>query len=49
MPQVIEPDVRQFGAQFEGMGIAPDEQVHTSATDLKTGRDPVLLRGYLAY
>ncbi|MGZ4886228.1 MAG: S41 family peptidase [Candidatus Aminicenantales bacterium] len=32
------------GAPFEGVGVAPDIEVHTSAADLKTGNDPVLAR-----
>jgi carboxyl-terminal processing protease len=32
------------GAPFEGVGIAPDIEVHTSAADLKSGKDPVLAR-----
>ena len=30
------------GAPFEGVGVAPDVEVHTSAADLKAGIDPVL-------
>jgi carboxyl-terminal processing protease len=30
------------GAEFEGVGIRPDFEVHPSAKDLKTGRDVVL-------
>jgi len=33
------------GSQFEGVGIAPDVQVETTADDLRAGRDPVLKRG----
>jgi carboxyl-terminal processing protease len=32
------------GAPFEGVGVAPDVEVHTSADDLKNGRDPVMAR-----
>jgi carboxyl-terminal processing protease len=32
------------GAPFEGVGIAPDVEVHTTAADLLAGRDPVLER-----
>jgi len=32
------------GAPFEGVGVAPDIEVHTSAADLKTGNDPVLAK-----
>jgi carboxyl-terminal processing protease len=30
------------GSQFEGVGIAPDVAVETTADDLRAGRDPVL-------
>jgi len=30
------------GAPFEGVGIAPDIQMHPHAADLAAGRDPVL-------
>jgi carboxyl-terminal processing protease len=30
------------GAAFEGVGIAPDMEVHTTAADLRAGKDPVL-------
>lgn len=32
------------GAPFEGVGVAPDIEVHTSAADLKFGNDPVLAK-----
>jgi len=32
------------GSPFEGVGVAPDIEVHTSAADLKAGRDPVLAK-----
>jgi carboxyl-terminal processing protease len=32
------------GSEFEGIGIKPDIQVHTTIEDLKAGRDPVLER-----
>lgn len=32
------------GSPFEGVGIAPDIEVHTSAADLKAGRNPVLAK-----
>lgn len=40
--RVFFPD----GSQFEGIGIAPDVEVHTTAEDLRAGRDPVLARAY---
>ncbi len=30
------------GSEFEGVGIKPDVEVHTTIEDLKNGRDPVL-------
>lgn len=30
------------GSEFEGLGIKPDVEVHTTIDDLKNGRDPVL-------
>jgi carboxyl-terminal processing protease len=30
------------GSQFEGVGIAPDVEIHPTALDLKEGRDVVL-------
>jgi carboxyl-terminal processing protease len=30
------------GSVFEGVGIAPDMEVHTTAADLRAGKDPVL-------
>lgn len=30
------------GSSFEGVGVAPDVDVHTTAEDLRSGRDPVL-------
>lgn len=30
------------GSEFEGVGIRPDVEVHTSIDDLKKGRDPIL-------
>jgi len=32
------------GSEFEGVGVAPDVEVHTSATDLMSGSDPVLAK-----
>jgi C-terminal processing protease CtpA/Prc len=32
------------GSLFEGVGIAPDIEVHTSAADLRNGSDPVMVR-----
>src|SRR5262249_36318840 len=32
------------GSAFEGVGVAPDVEVHTSVEDLRSGRDPVLAR-----
>jgi C-terminal processing protease CtpA/Prc len=32
------------GSEFEGIGIEPDIEVHTTIEDLKAGRDPVLER-----
>lgn len=32
------------GSPFEGVGVAPDMEVHTSAADLKTGNDPVIAK-----
>jgi len=32
------------GSPFEGVGVAPDIEVHTSAADLKSGNDPVLAK-----
>jgi C-terminal processing protease CtpA/Prc len=31
------------GSEFEGVGIRPDVEVHTSIDDAKKGRDPVLV------
>ena len=35
------------GSQFEGIGITPDVEVHVSAEDLATARDPMLDKAYL--
>jgi len=32
------------GSQFEGIGIKPDIEVHTTAEDIRSGRDPVMAR-----
>jgi len=32
------------GSPFEGVGVAPDIDVHTSAPDLNSGKDPVLAK-----
>jgi len=32
------------GSEFEGVGVAPDIEVHTSATDLMSRSDPVLAK-----
>ena len=32
------------GGAFEGVGIAPDVEVHATVEDLRSGRDPVLAR-----
>jgi len=32
------------GSPFEGVGVAPDVEVHTTASDLLKGHDPVLAR-----
>lgn len=32
------------GAPFEGVGIAPDVEIHTGIEDLRAGRDPVLAK-----
>jgi carboxyl-terminal processing protease len=32
------------GSPFEGIGVAPDIEVHTSAADHRTGNDPVLAK-----
>lgn len=32
------------GSPFEGVGVAPDVEVRTSASDLRTGSDPVLVK-----
>lgn len=34
------------GSPFEGIGVAPDVEVHASAADLKAGRDPVLAKAF---
>jgi hypothetical protein len=31
---------------FEGVGVAPDIEVHTTAEDLRAGTDPVLAKAY---
>ena len=33
------------GSEFEGVGIKPDVEVHTTIEDLKKGRDPILEKG----
>jgi carboxyl-terminal processing protease len=32
------------GSQFEGVGVAPDIEVHPTAQDFRAGDDPVLKR-----
>jgi len=40
--RVFFPD----GSQFEGVGVAPDVEVHTTVEDLRVGSDPVLTKAY---
>ncbi len=34
------------GSEFEGIGIGPDIEVHTRASDLQSGKDPVLEKAH---
>jgi carboxyl-terminal processing protease len=38
----VKRDYFPDGSEFEGVGIKPDIEVHTTIEDLKNGRDPVL-------
>lgn len=38
----VKRDYFPDGSEFEGVGIKPDVEVHTTIEDLKNGRDPVL-------
>jgi carboxyl-terminal processing protease len=38
----VRRDYFPDGSEFEGVGIMPDVEVHTTIEDLKKGKDPIL-------